>query len=980
VVRISIRDRVLPSIVALAVIAFTPLAAAPASAASRAPSGGTSPAPELARALESASHIPASAVGGIRGGSLHTGIADGRQWAIATFLPSSRAGRQIAARFQDGGATGVFTRNNNRNNNTWRLVRTGAYGCAFGLPATLRTRWGIADPASCTSTPASQRAAARAALTAQRTTALTTAQRTTAQRTTAQRTTAQRTAARAATQHATTQRAAAKAQAASLTQNIVNIALAQAGHAVTPTVTSFSGVDCDPYSTLVAGFSANDDGCGFDQSFNVQNDNETWCADFNKWVWERAGVTADMNTLNAGSISFYDWGLQQGESMPVDPTTVQPGDSLVFFRPGTIGPNTYADHVGIVTSVNPDGTINMMNGDFLGATTITAEYDTNINLPTWAPSVWGSGEQWIAITPPANAQQPVPVAAMAGPKIAVTGTEGTFRAAAFEPGGSISEYYWTFGDGRTTNTTGATVSHVFDEDGRYTVTVTVTSNFGTITTKTWNVDVLGASSAVATVPADAVWFSTTPVNEYLFTRSAGGLAADIWDGASWLQLAVGGQPSGTGQIAALSYPDPLAADAMTPHAYYRAADGSLAQTYLGTSGWVTQDLPGQPAEGSAIAATTMPDGDPAVFYVDTSGHVAESALTSTGWTTLTAHGAPSASPATLALAAAPDGPQIFTTDSRGLLTVSSPYGGGWLSRPLPGRLAPGGSLSAFTTSAGQPALVFTAANGALQEVVRGPGWSWQITGLPGMPAAHGGLSASSYLTASGTLGTAVFFLTGSGQPQSDYDAGQGWQTATLPGTATAIAGASTYPVAGQPSQLFMTTAAGTLDEDSAADPSASWTTATLPGAPATFAQQVVLYAATPADDATALAAASAAGLSPDQVTQSFTTAWADTLSGNYLVISVGLAATDALYFNVCGWSNPSGDIPGSTPFSTTASVPVDQLPGASAYEEAAGNSAADTTQLANALAYYAVHDALPPGVTTLPPTAYPQFACSGSPS
>jgi hypothetical protein len=47
--------------------------------------------------------------------------------------------------------------------------------------------------------------------------------------------------------------------------------------------------------------------------------------------------------------------------------------------------------------------------------------------------------------------------------------------------------------------------------------------------------VLGPSSAVAAVPVNTVWWATTPVDEYMFVRSAGGLAADTWDGASWLQ-------------------------------------------------------------------------------------------------------------------------------------------------------------------------------------------------------------------------------------------------------------------------------------------------------------------------------------------------------------------------------------------------------------------------------------------------------------
>ena len=140
----------------------------------------------------------------------------------------------------------------------------------------------------------------------------------------------------------------------------------------------------------------------------MENENEAWCADFTKWVWQRAGVTADMNTLNAGSVSFYDWGLDQGETMPVDGGTLAVGDAIVFFPPGSITPASYADHVGIVTAVHADGTIDMVNGDFLGATNISAQYDTGISLPGWSAAIWGRGEQWVIAAPPSAAQHPAP--------------------------------------------------------------------------------------------------------------------------------------------------------------------------------------------------------------------------------------------------------------------------------------------------------------------------------------------------------------------------------------------------------------------------------------------------------------------------------------------------------------------------------------------------------------------------------------------
>jgi hypothetical protein len=204
---------------------------------------------------------------------------------------------------------------------------------------------------------------------------------------------------------------------------------------------------------------------------------------------------------------------------------------------------------------------------------------------------------------------------------------------------------------------------------------------------------------------------------------------------------------------------------------------------------------------------------------------------------------------------------------------------------------------------------------------------------------------------------------------------------TLPGAAAALIGAAAYQVAGQPMFVFLATGTGGLIADTAAGgaPSGPWTSDTLPASPATFADRVMLYAATPADGASAASAAQAAGLPAGDVTRSFATAWDAALDGDYLVISVGQAATDALYYNACGWDNPSGDIPGSTPFYYVLG-PLDQLPGPDAFENGAAAAASQTQQLATGLAYYAVHGALPPGVTALPAAARPQYACAGQPS
>ena len=964
-----------PGSVLAAAAITTAMAAAPAAAAVG-PGTGPVPAAALARAFEADRPVPGSVISGIRPGTLHAGTADGTEWAIASFTPAGSAGEQVAAGFQDGAATGVF----NDRGGTWRLVTTGPYGCGVGLPATLKEAWGLAAPAGCAGPIAAQRAAAQRALSAFPA------------------------AARAAMPlRAGTLAPAHVSTPAGLGQSIASIALSQVGTGDTPAVTSFA-LDCDPYSTLTAGFSANSDGCGSDATLGVRDENETWCSDFVKWVWERAGVTADMNALNAGSVSFYNWARQQGQSLAADAGTPVAGDSIVFFEPSRAG--VYADHVGIVTSVNPDGTINMVNGDFLGATNVHVEYDTGISLTSWASATWGPGEEWFIVAPPAAPQRPAPAAVMAGPHTAVTGADSVFRARGLDRGGSVTSYYWTFGDGRTANATGPDVTHVYSENGTYTASVTVTSSLGTIATLTQDVTVFGASSEVAAVPSTAVWWATTPVDEYVFTRSAGGLAVDAWDGASWLQDAVPGQPSASGGITALSYPDPAADDATTPHAYFRATDGSLAQAYLGSSGWVTQDLPGRPAGDASIVATTTADG-PAVFYVNSAGQLAESSEQSGTWTAgPLERGGPALRPASLALADTAHGPVLFGIGQAGPITTVSADGRTWLSQVISARTTPGGSLAALTTPGGQPAVIYVDARSrGLAEAAPAsgsPAGRWTVNRLPGSPAPGTGLAATTYLlpaavtapfgsfpqppgslTPSGPaepVGTEAFYLTARGTPAVTFDGGAGWRTSALPPAGDAIIGASADPVPYQAAQLFLSTAAGGLAEDTASGaPSGAWSMLPLPGTPSTFADRVVLYAATPSDDAAAVGAAAAAGLPSSQVTTSFATAWDDTLSGGYLLLAVGQAATNALEYNTCGWVNPSADIPGSTPFDYVTR-PLDAATPAGLFLDAAAATAAPTRQRAADLAYYAVHGALPPSVTSVPAAARPVRACLGSPS
>jgi len=906
----------------------------------------------LIQAYVSARHLPAGSVAGIRAGSLQTASVSGANWAIADFTPSASAAPGVQAEFQDGASTGIFRQVNGE---PWRLVQIGPYGCGRDLPAGLRQAWGLPAPAICQA---------------------------------------------AATQRTAASRALAQAGAArTLGQTIAHVALGQVGVGDAPAVTSFNGVDCDPYSALVGALSPNADGCGFNTGFNLQDENEDWCSDFAKWAWQQAGVTADMSTINAGAGSFYDWGLARGETLTADGGKPAAGDAVVFFPPGRIGSPAYGDHVGIVTAVNPGGTVNLVNGDFLGKSNISVQYDTKVKLTPWAAQIWGPGEQWVLIAPPAGAQPPAPTVVISGPHAGVTGTVTSLSARGTVRGGSITQYQWTFGDGRTANQAGPDVSTIFPGTGIYPVTLTASSSLHTVVTRTWDVGVTGASSAVTSLPSDAVWYSTTPTSQYLFLpTAAGGLAAESWDGvegSSWLQQAIPGQLGGA--VTALAYPDPDVGDAMTPHAYFRSSAGTLGETYLGTAGWTTQTLAGQPEQGSALAATTQAGPGvtgttgitgitgvtgvgPAVFYFDGAGQLSQTAEVGTGWTTSTLSGPATTDPESLALADTGSGVEVFYLAASGTLTVTS--GSGSSSIPSPYGVAADSPLAAITTGAGQASVFFADTQGTLAEATQsgggggGRGGDWVVHELPGTTAGTA-LAATTDLLGSGSVGQEVFSLSPGSQPAVTSWNGQQWQTSALPGTATSILAASAYPVPGQPQQLFLSDgpAALRLDESTAPGGSGSvWTTTALPDTAATLADRVLLYAATAADGTSARAAASAAGLPARAVTESFSVAWAAALSGNYLVIAVGQAGVDALDFNQCGWADPSGEGAGGTPFYLSGE-PLDRLPGVDAYENAAGTS--QTPKLAADLAYYATHGALPAGVARLPARAVPQHACAG---
>ena len=290
--------------------------------------------------------IPGADIAGVAGGPVLGArmLGNGAQWAVIRFEPSAAAPPAVAMRFQDGAGAGVFTR---LAGGAWRMVGLGGepLGCATPLPVSVRLLWRLTG---CTAPPRPW---------------------------------------------------APRAGAAPSAAQIAQIAQSQVGVPDAPAEHNFSGLDCNPYTALEVP-AALTKGCGIDPTFGINDGSELWCADFVKWVWAQAGVTSDLALLTPSAASFYAWGRAQGEHMHADRGTPQVGDAVVFYPRGRRPNRHYADHVGIVTAVNPDGSIDLVNGDFLGPQNITVQADIGISsLSTWAAGIWGPREKWVFVSP-----------------------------------------------------------------------------------------------------------------------------------------------------------------------------------------------------------------------------------------------------------------------------------------------------------------------------------------------------------------------------------------------------------------------------------------------------------------------------------------------------------------------------------------------------------------------------------------------------
>jgi hypothetical protein len=79
-----------------------------------------------------------------------------------------------------------------------------------------------------------------------------------------------------------------------------------------------------------------------------------WCADFASWAAAQAGIPLGENGEGFQSVgALWGWAEASGRAIPAAAGPPQPGDLIVWG----------SEHVGIVESVDPDGTIHTIEGN-----------------------------------------------------------------------------------------------------------------------------------------------------------------------------------------------------------------------------------------------------------------------------------------------------------------------------------------------------------------------------------------------------------------------------------------------------------------------------------------------------------------------------------------------------------------------------------------------------------------------------------------
>lgn len=420
---------------------------------------------------------------------------------------------------------------------------------------------------------------------------------------------------------------------------------------------------------------------------------EYWCSDFVRWIWAQMGVPYT-SELTAASASFYTYGLRHGTLT----TTPAVGDAVVFDYTNA-GGYPYADHVAIVTQVNPDGTIESISGDWNGQSSTTeagfaSTSSVMLNSPPYSSAV-GSSSKVMGMTVSGYV-------APVGGQSSIAALQD--RASALWTAGPTGWTNWGVGLAPGTSPSLARLSN-----GGYEVAFQgfggALWTIGTAGWTNWGVGLApGTSPAITALPGGG------------FEVAFEGFSGTLWTvgNAGWTDWGVGIAPGTSPSIAALA------------HGGFEVAFQAQGQSLwtVGNAGWTNWGVGVAPRTSPAIAP--LPGGGWELAFQASGGHLWT--VGSGGWTDWGLGVGSGSSPGILALPSG--GFQVaFQASGGSLWTVGS---AGWTNWGF--AMAPGSSPS-ITIQPGSGIIVsYEGSDGKLWTA--GPaGQPWSISLAPGSNAS-----------------------------------------------------------------------------------------------------------------------------------------------------------------------------------------------------------------------------------------------------
>jgi Fungal fucose-specific lectin len=510
-------------------------------------------------------HIPVSGIAPVMPGrAVAARTRSGQEWAMIHFQVARGAPSELLAAFQDGAGTGIFTA---APGHTWTVAGLAGepMGCGVNLPAQVRQAWHLPGCQFAPRPPIAPGIAPDGT-----------------------------------------------------TADLVSIAEDQIGVGDDPGSTDFN-VDCNPYTTLVDQPGLG--GCrGARESHgswfqNVLTSNEEWCSDFTKWVWEKAGVTSDLGTLTPYSGSFLTWGTAHREGLPADPAPSKGsvGDAVVIQVPGADPPD---QHVGIVAAVNSNGTVNLVDGDFVGPGNITVQYNTDVSLPSFAAS-YGAGGEWFLVSPQLESAPP-PSAGLPGGPAVYDPLDNALEVYGTGSDGNVEENWWKAGDWQASELqAGASPvsgrpSAVYDPVASH-LEVYATGADGRIqewwwSPGKWQTGELPATPSPVTGSPSAVYDPLNSALEVYAVGKDGQIQEDWWKDSKWETGELPATPSQvTGSPSAVY--DPLNS---ALEVYAAGQDGQIEENWWKAKEWHAGEMP---------ATRSQVTGSPSAVYDPVAGHL-----------------------------------------------------------------------------------------------------------------------------------------------------------------------------------------------------------------------------------------------------------------------------------------------------------------------------------------------------------------------